>query len=171
MIDLLDHPVSETDLADLTALLVDAVDGGASVSFLPPLASERAAAWWRKTIDGLDPRGVVLVARDADGIVGSVQLQPAWAPNQPHHAEVAKLLVHRRARRRGLGRALMLELERRAAAGGFTLLTLDTKRGDAAEALYRTTGWTEAGVIPGYAVDADGTLCDTVYFYRTLDGK
>jgi len=168
VIEPLPAPVSDTDLADLTALLVDAVDGGASVSFLPPLASERAAAWWRKTIDGLDPRGVVLVARDADGIVGSVQLQPAWAPNQPHHAEVAKLLVHRRARRRGLGRALMHELERRAAASGFTLLTLDTKRGDAAEALYRTIGWTEAGVIPGYAVDADGTLCDTVYFYRTV---
>jgi ribosomal protein S18 acetylase RimI-like enzyme len=161
-------PVSEADLAQLAALLVDAIDSGASTSFLPPLAPERALAWWRNAVAIDDPRGATLVVRDDDGIAGCVQLVPAWAPNQPHRGEIAKLLVHRRARRRGLGRALMLEAEARARAAGLTLLTLDTRRGDAADALYRALGWTPAGVIPNYAVDRHGVPHDTIYFYRTL---
>jgi ribosomal protein S18 acetylase RimI-like enzyme len=161
-------PVSEDDLAQLAALLVDAIDSGASTSFLPPLAPERALAWWRAAVVIDDPRGATLVVRDQEGIAGCVQLVPAWAPNQPHRAEIAKLLVHRRARRRGLGRALMLEAEARARQAGLTLLTLDTRRGDAADALYRSLGWTPAGVIPSYAVDRHGVPHDTIYFYRTL---
>jgi ribosomal protein S18 acetylase RimI-like enzyme len=161
-------PVSEADLAQLAALLVDAIDSGASTSFLPPLAPERALAWWRSSVAIDDPRGATLVVRDDDGIAGCVQLVPAWAPNQPHRGEIAKLLVHRRARRRGLGRALMLEAEARARAAGLTLLTLDTRRGDAADALYRALGWTPAGVIPGYAVDRHGVPHDTIYFYKAL---
>ncbi len=95
-------------------------------------------------------------------------MQPAWAPNQPHRAEVAKLLVHRRARRAGIGRALMAALEARAASAGFTLLTLDTVRGDSGERLYRRAGWTAAGVIPDYALYPDGRPCDTVVFYKRV---
>ena len=97
-----------------------------------------------------------------------MQLHPAWPPNQRHRADIAKLLIHRRARRRGLGGLLMREIESRARAAGFTLLTLDTKRGDGAESLYRRGGWTEVGVIPGYALNPDGTPCDTVVFYKEL---
>jgi GNAT superfamily N-acetyltransferase len=97
-----------------------------------------------------------------------VQLHPAWAPNQPHRADVAKLLVHRRARRRGLARVLMADLEDRAAANGFTLLVLDTCQGTPAEALYRALGWTEVGIIPHFALTPDGGNCDTVFFYKDL---
>jgi len=89
-------------------------------------------------------------------------------PNQHHRGDVAKLLVHRRARGRGVGKALMNEVESRARAAGFTLLTLDTKRGDVAEGLYRRSGWTEVGVIPNYALDPDGSFCDTVVFYKAI---
>ena len=162
-------PASHADLRALAELLVDAVDSGAAVSFMPPLSLERAEAWWRSTLEGLDVKGVCLVARDESGIVGSVQLHPAWAPNQPHRADIAKLLVHRRARRQGIATALMGAAEDAARAAGFTLLVLDTKRGDGAEHLYRRLGWTESGVIPNYALNADGvTAHDTVYFYKQL---
>ena len=154
-------------LDSLASLLLDAIDSGASVSFMASLDRRTAKDWWERTLDGLGPRGVAMVARDDDGvIIGCVLLQPAWAPNQPHRADVAKLLVHRRARRRGLARALMAELERAAWGAGFTLLTLDTKRGDAAEALYRSIGWTPVGTIPDYALNPDGTPCDTVVFFK-----
>src|SRR5262249_377915 len=133
------------DLDDLAGLLVDAVDGGAGVSFMRPLSADAARAWWRQTIESSDARAVFLVARDEGGIAGPIQLQPAWAPNQPHRADVAKLIVHRRARGRGIGRALVEAVEARARASGFTLLTLDTVRGDAAERLYAAAGWQRAG--------------------------
>lgn len=168
-IERLQAPVSDTDIRDLAALLRDAVDSGAAVSFLAPLAQERAEEWWRGILASADPRSVILVARDGEGIAGSVQLHPAWAPNQPHRADIAKLLVHRRARRAGLGARLMREIEAAARATGFTLLTLDAKRGGAAEQLYRREGWTVVGTIPRYAVDPDGAaLHDTVVFYKEL---
>lgn len=170
MIQELVQPVADRDIDDLAGLLVDAVESGASVSFLPPLSLELARAWWREATSTAARGAIFLVGRDAEGIVGAVQLHPAWAPNQPHRAEITKLLVHRRARRNGLGGELMRAVEDRARSAGFTLLTLDTKRGDAAEALYRRAGWICAGVIPGYALDPDGTLCDTVIFYKHLDG-
>jgi ribosomal protein S18 acetylase RimI-like enzyme len=98
-----------------------------------------------------------------------VQLHPARPPNQPHRAEIAKLLVHRRARRQGMGEALMRRIENEASARGFTLLTLDTVRGEAGERLYHRLGWTEVGIIPDYALYPDGTPCDTVVFYKRLD--
>jgi ribosomal protein S18 acetylase RimI-like enzyme len=98
-----------------------------------------------------------------------VQLRAAWAPNQQHRGDIAKLLVHRRARRQRVGTALMEAIEQRAGTSGFTLLTLDTKRGDAAEGLYLRIGWTRVGVIPNYALNPDGTFCDTVMFYKDLD--
>ncbi len=164
-------PVSDADIRGLASLLIDAVDSGAAVSFMAPLGPERAEAWWRATVSSLPARGVILVARDADGVVGSVQLQPAWAPNQPHRAEIAKLLVHRRARGLGLGRRLMEAAERAGESAGFTLLTLDAKRGAVAVHLYRRLGWIEAGVIPLFAVDPDGAaLHDTVIFYKPIGG-
>jgi ribosomal protein S18 acetylase RimI-like enzyme len=168
MIEELHRPVADPDLRDLARLLVDAVEAGASVSFLAPLTFETAEAWWRQSTLTAAPRACYLVARDAEGIAASVQFHPAWPPNQPHRAEIAKLLVHRRARRKGLGRMLMDAAEARARSAGFTLLTLDTKRGDAAEALYRAAGWVCVGTIPGYALNSDGTPCDTVIFYKEL---
>ncbi len=168
MIERLRLPASEADLDALAALLVDAVDSGAAVSFVT-LTHGQALDWWRRALSGPAFRSTVLVARDAEGIAGSVQLHPAWAPNQPHHADVSKLIVHRRARRRGLGAELMAAVEREAAEAGFRLLVLDSKRGDAGERLYRRLGWTVVGTIPRYALDTDGrSLHDTVVFYKEL---
>jgi GNAT superfamily N-acetyltransferase len=169
MIEELHRPIRDVDLRDLAQLLVDAVESGASVSFLAPLLLADAEEWWRETISKAHPRAAFLVARDDQGIVGTVQFHPAWAPNQPHRAEVAKLLVHRRGRRSGLGRALMDAVEVRARSGGFTLLILDTVRGSVAERLYRQIEWNSVGVIPGYALDPYGSPCDTVIFYKDLD--
>jgi GNAT superfamily N-acetyltransferase len=161
-------PVADSDLRALAQLLVDAVESGAAVSFLAPLTLERAEAWWRQAISASHSRSIFLVARDLDGIVGTVQLHPAWAPNQPHRAEIVKLLVHRRGRRTGLGTQLMQTIEDAARRAGFTLLTLDAKRGEAAERLYRHIGWIAAGTIPDYALDPDGTPHDAVIFYKEL---
>jgi GNAT superfamily N-acetyltransferase len=171
VIEQLTLPVHDSDLRGLAQLLVDAVESGAAVSFLPPLALERAEDWWRQTISESHPRAIFLVARDGEGIAGSVQLHPAWAPNQPHRADIAKLLVHRRSRRSGLGTQLMQAIEDAARRARFSLLTLDTKRGDAAEHLYRRLGWIPAGTIPGYALNPDGTPHDTVIFYKDLNQK
>jgi GNAT superfamily N-acetyltransferase len=161
-------PVDAADVRSLARLLVEAVDSGAAVSFRAPLSVETAEAWWHKTIAESDPRAIVLVAKDAQGIAGTVQLHPAWAPNQPHRAEIVKLIVHRRSQRTGLGTRLMLNIEDAAKRAGFTLLTLDAKRGAAAERLYRRLGWTVAGTIPRFALDSDGTPHDAVIFYKEL---
>ena len=153
---------------ELAALLLDAVRGGSSVSFMADLQPDEAGDWWRKTLKAPSPRTVILVARDEEGIVGTVQLQPSWAPNQPHRADVAKLLVHTRARKRGIARALMAELERRARENQFTLLLLDTCRDSPAERLYTSLGWQRVGEVPHYALNPDGTNCDTVFFYKEL---
>jgi acetyltransferase len=168
MIEQLILPVGDSDLRALAQLLVDAVGSGAAVSFLAPLTLEDAEDWWRQATSASHPGAIFLVARDIEGIVGTVQLHPAWAPNQPHRADIAKLLVHRRSRRTGLATQLMLTIEDAARRAGFSLLTLDTKRGDAAERLYRNIGWTTAGTIPGYALDPDGTPHDAVIFYKEL---
>lgn len=170
MIERLAAPVSEADLRSLALLLVDAVESGAAVSFLS-VTETQALDWWRKQFGAACAGNIVLVARDAEGIVGSVQLHPAWAPNQPHRADVAKLIVHRRARRRGIGSELMSATEREAAKAGYRLLVLDSKRGDAGEQLYRRLGWNVVGTIPRYALDTDGrTPHDTVVFYKELGG-
>ena len=162
-------PVSDADFRELARLLVDAVDSGASVSFMAPLALDRAEAWWRDTIASARKGAVVLVARDDEGIVGSVQMHPAWPPNQPHRADIAKLIVHRRGRRRGLATSLMSAVEEAARAGGYTLLTLDTVPDTPADKLYRQLGWTPVGRIPGYALDPAGVMCDTMVFYKKIE--
>jgi ribosomal protein S18 acetylase RimI-like enzyme len=168
MIELLHPPASDSDLSALAALLVDAVESGAAVSFIS-LTRDEAEDWWRRQHANAASGFIHLVARDGEGIVGSVLVHPSWAPNQPHRADVSKLIVHRRAQRQGLGAALMAAVERAAAAAGFRLLVLDSKRGDAGERLYRRLGWSVAGIIPRYALDTDGrTAHDTVVFYKEL---
>jgi GNAT superfamily N-acetyltransferase len=168
LVERLSLPASDADLRALATLLVDAVDSGAAVSFLAPLSLDAAEEWWRGTVASAHPRAVFLVARDPGGIVGTVQLHPAWAPNQPHRADIAKLIVHRRGRGVGLGRQLMVAIEEAARQAGFGLLTLDAKRGAAAEHLYRRLGWTAAGTIPRFAFDSDGSPHDTVIFFKEL---
>jgi GNAT superfamily N-acetyltransferase len=170
MIERLTPPVSDADLDALAELLVDAVESGAAVSFLAPLTLDRARDWWQNTLTSSHARSIFLVARDTDGLVGTVQLHPAWAPNQPHRGEIVKLLVHRRKRRGGLGTQLMQAIETEARRAGFGLLTLDAKRGEAAERLYRQMGWTHAGTIPRYAFDTNGvTPHDAVILYKELN--
>jgi len=160
---------SEDVVHELTDVLLDAVQSGAGVSFMSDVRPEQIADWWRARFRESSPRAVILVARDERGIVGTVQLQPAWAPNQPHRADVAKLIVHRRARGRGTARALMQELECQARDQRFRLLLLDTCKGIAAERLYTSLGWRRVGEVPQFALNPDGSWCDTVFFYKRLD--
>lgn len=153
----------------LSDILRDCVEGGASVNFLHPLAPEAAQAFWEGVAAEVRAgRRRLFVARDAQGPAGTVQLIPAPQPNQPHRAEIAKLLVHRRARGAGLGAALMRAAERAALAAGRTLLTLDTEADSAGERLYRRLGWTAFGTVPGYALTPDGRPWPARFFYKTL---
>jgi GNAT superfamily N-acetyltransferase len=164
------HQVSEADLQGLADVLIDCVEGGASVSFMQPLSRERALAFWRDVAAGVE-RGerVLLVAEDAQGIVGTVQLVLAMPENQPHRADLAKMLVHRRARRRGVGEALLRAAEDTARELGRGVLVLDTASAEA-ERLYERSGWKRVGVVPDYALLPDGGLCHTIFFYRDLRG-
>src|SRR4051794_15779581 len=141
----------------LTELLVDAVESGASVGFLPPLARGEARKYWQEVIAALESGNRILIAAfRGDGLVGSVQLDLAAKPNALHRAEVMKLFVHRAARRQGIGKLLMKAVEREATEKGRTLLVLDTRLGDPSETLYLSLGYTRAGVIPSYARSASG---------------
>ncbi|MEE1753895.1 GNAT family N-acetyltransferase [Streptomyces sp. SP18CS02] len=155
----------------LAALLVDAVDGGASVGFLAPLEAAEAAAWWRAVADESErgDREVWACAGHDGRLSGVITLVRPSLPNQRHRAEISKLLVHRDARGRGLGRRLLAAAERAAADEGRTLLVLDTETGSAAEGLYRRAGWTRGGTIPGYALDPAGVPRPTTYYYKPLD--
>lgn len=160
--------LDERDVDALAAVLADCVEGGASVSFMQPLTRERAAHFWRDVgADLKKGERVLLVAEDALGICGTVQLVFPTSENQPHRAEVAKLLVHRRARGRGIGEALMRAIERAALDHGRTLLVLDTAS-DAARHIYEQLGWVRLGDIPGYALLPAGGLCATTIYYREL---
>jgi GNAT superfamily N-acetyltransferase len=161
--------VSEAQLAGLADVLVDCVEGGASVSFVLPFPREEAVAFWRRVAaDVAQGKRVLLVAEDELGICGTVQLILDLPPNQPHRADLAKMLVHRRARRRGLGAALMRAAEAVARECGRTLLVLDTVTGGDGERLYARLGWTRVGVIPNFALFPEGGFCSTTYFYREL---
>jgi len=160
--------VSDVQVQQLADLLIDCVEGGASVSFMQPLTRSRAVGFWRGIAEGVASGGrALLVAEDCVGIVGTVQLLLDQPENQPHRADLAKMLVHRRARRHGLGAGLMQAAEALARECGKSLLVLDTSGGDA-ERLYERLGWQRCGVIPGYALWPQGGLCDTTYFYRVL---
>jgi GNAT superfamily N-acetyltransferase len=165
------HTVTEKQLGELTDVLVDCVEGGASVSFMLPLNRERATAFWRTVADDVSSgRRALMIAEDEEGICGTVQLLLAQPENQPHRADLAKMLVHRRGRRRGIGVALMRAAESMARECGKTLLVLDTVTGGDAERLYPRLGWERVGVIPEYALMPDGKPCSTTVFYRRLDG-
>lgn len=161
--------ISEVEIQALSDLLIDCVEGGASVGFMQPLPREKANAFWRGVAASV-ARGerIILGAPDAVGaILGTVQIVFAPFDNQPHRAEVAKMLVHRQARRRGLGAALLSAAERAALHAGKTLLVLDTASGEA-ERLYLRGGWQRCGTIPNFALLPGGGLCDSTFFYRTL---
>ncbi len=164
----LDSPTAD-DIDGLAAVLVDCVDGGASVSFVRPLSSERAVAFWRGVADDVQRRSrVLIVAQQGDIIVGTVQLAMAAAENQQHRADLCKMLVLRSARGRGIGAQLIRSAENAARDAAKSLLVLDTANTDA-EPLYARMGWVKVGVIPGYTMLADGEMRDTAYFYRDLN--
>ncbi len=165
----LDAAAAASAEARLALVLKDCVDGGASVSYLPPLDLATGRAFWRRAATDVAAGKRILFAAWADGdLVGTVQLDLATPPNQPHRADLQKLLVKERARRRGIARRVMEAAEAAAHDVGRTLLVLDTCAGGAAEPLYRALGWTEVGCIPGYAVYGDGSPCDTVIFYKRV---
>ena len=155
----------------LADILLDCVEGGASIGFMHPLSRAKAVAFWENVFAAVT-RGerIVLVAEDTElgGIVGTVQLILATPDNQPHRADVAKMQVHRRARRRGIGAALLRAIEDEARQAGRTLLVLDTVTGGDAEQLYTKLGWQRCGVIPNYALWPEGGSCSTTVFYRDL---
>jgi GNAT superfamily N-acetyltransferase len=160
-----------TRIAELSDILIDCVDGGASVSFMAPLSRDRADAFWRLVAEGVasgDRALLVAEHRDSGEMLGTVQLILRQPENQPHRAEVAKMLVRRSARRRGLGAQLMRAVEECAFAAGKTLLVLDTVTGADGERLYARLGWQRVGVIPDYALMPDGAPCATTVFYKSL---
>jgi len=163
-------PVSEAVLEQLAAVLVDCVEGGASVSFMSPFSQAQALAFFRKVASSVTSGDTLLLAAKLGGwIVGTVQLGLDTPPNQPHRADVRKMLVHRSARRFGIGAALMARIEDEARRLGRWLLVLDTVPGESGYRVYKRAGWIECGVIPDYAMFPDGRLCDTTLFWKRLD--
>ncbi len=157
-------------IAELAEVLIDCVNGGASVSFMHPLTRDRAVAFWRGVAEDVGTKKrAVIVAEDPLGVCGTVQLVLELPENQPHRADLAKMLVHRRARRTGLGEALLRAAERVALERGRTLLVLDAVTGGDAERLYARLGWTRVGSIPEYALMPFGGFCSTTVFYRRLE--
>lgn len=161
---------SDSLISELADVLVACVDAGASVSFMHPLSQDKAQDFWRKVLQGVagDER-ILLVARDAEqGLVGTVQLITAQPENQPHRADVAKMLVHPQARKQGLGEGLMKAIEQEAKLAGKRLLVLDAVTGDAGWRLYLRCGWQVAGDVPGFALLPRGGLVSTTFMYKAL---
>jgi GNAT superfamily N-acetyltransferase len=154
----------------LTEVLIDCVEGGASVSFLSPLSRANALRFWRGVAESVDRKErVLLIAEDEQGtVVGTAQLITDMPENQPHRAEVAKMLVHRKARRQGVAQQLMAAIDAAARAAGKTVLVLDTATGGDAERLYQRAGWQQVGAIPNYALMPDGELAGTTFFFKQL---
>jgi GNAT superfamily N-acetyltransferase len=163
--------LDEAKIDELADVLIDCVEGGASVSFMHPLTRDRAVAFWRRVAEGVAAgERALLVAEDGQGLCGTVQLILGQPENQPHRADLAKMLVHRRARRQGLGAALMRAAETTARECGKTLLVLDAVTGGEAARLYESLGWVRVGDIPGYALMPRGGFCSTTYYFRDLGG-
>jgi GNAT superfamily N-acetyltransferase len=160
---------AQTRIDELAAILTDVVAHGASVNFLEGLTTDEAADFWRGQIPGLrDGSRILFGADDGATLIGTVVLTFAPQPNAPHRAEIGKMLVVSRARRRGLGRRLLTTAEDAARAHGRTLLLLDTQTGSAGERLYENCGWTRYGVVPGHALTPDRTPAATTFFYKRL---
>jgi GNAT superfamily N-acetyltransferase len=165
----LDATEARTQLDGLAQVLVDCVAGGASVSYMAPLSHEQARDAFETVAAEVEQGRRLLLAAFADGdLVGTVQVILALPPNQPHRGEIAKLLVHRSARGRGIAQRLMEQAESEARAAGKTLLVLDAVTGGDAARLYARLGWTKVGVIPDYALYPDGRPCDTTIFFKEL---
>ena len=165
----LDAAAARARLDELAAVLVDCVEGGASVRYMAPFSREDGRLAFEAVAKEVAAGRRLLLAALAEGsVVGTVQVVHAAQPNSPHRGEIVQLLVHRSARGRGIARRLMERAEQEARAEGWTLLVLDTVTGDAAERLYERLGWTRVGVIPGYALYPDGRPCDTTVFWKSL---
>ncbi len=161
---------SEEAIVQLADLLIDAVDSGASIGFMPPVGKEEALAYWRDVIAAMRAgRRLLLAAMDGDRVQGSVQLDLEPRANGNHRAEVIKLFVHQRARRRGLAKALMLEVESTARRLGRTLLLMDTRKGGDAEKMCESLGYVRYGEVPRYARSGNGELDASAFFYHQLD--
>jgi GNAT superfamily N-acetyltransferase len=162
---------AQEQIGALSAVLIDCVEGGASVSFMLPLTRERADAFWKGVADGVAAgERILLIAQNSSTgmVVGTVQVILKQPENQPHRADIAKMLVHSEARKQGVGAALMRAAEEAAAKAGKTLLVLDTVTGSDGERLYERVGWVKSGVIPNYALWPKGGLCDTTVFYKQI---
>jgi GNAT superfamily N-acetyltransferase len=160
--------LDDAQIGGLADVAIDCVEGDASVGWMHPLSRERAVAFWRRVAEGVATgERALFVGEDAQGVCGTVHLVLTQPENQPHRADLTKMLVHRRARRRGLGAALLRAAEDAARTCGKILLVLDTASADA-ERLYARGGWVRVGNIPGYALWPRGGLCNTTVFYRQL---
>ncbi|SDX31956.1 Ribosomal protein S18 acetylase RimI [Marininema mesophilum] len=157
--------IDEALMEELMELLIDVVDEGASVGFLPPLSREEARKHWESV---LKPDAILWIARLNHKVCGAIQMHLTLKTNGVHRAEVAKLMVHSHQRRKGIGRALMTALESRAKVEEKSLLVLDTRSGDPSNILYKSLGYVEVGIIPDYAKSADGNLEETVLYYKKL---
>jgi GNAT superfamily N-acetyltransferase len=163
-------PFADTALAQLADVLVDCVEGGASVSFMSPFTREQGLAFFRKISSSVASGDIVLLAAILDArIIGTVQLGLDTPPNQPHRADIRKLLVHRSVRGQGVGVALMARAEQEARRHGRWLLVLDTVPGENGHRLYLRAGWTQTGLVPDYALFPDGRLCDTAIMWKRLE--
>ena len=163
------HTATPDQISQLSNVLIDCVEGGASISFMLPMTLEKAERFWRGVAEGVaNNERVLLVAQSEQGeIVGSVQVVLAQPENQPHRADISKMIVHRSARKQGIAAALMVAAEAEALSEGKTVLVLDTASDDAAR-VYRKLGWLACGVIPDFALLPSGALCATTYFYKRL---
>ncbi|MBI1294425.1 GNAT family N-acetyltransferase [bacterium] len=171
-VTLLNATQARSLLPGFVDVLCDSVNNGASVGFLPPFRPEDAQAYWREVFAGVERGSILLWAAHEDRrLLGTVQLHPVGKPNGSHRAEVAKLLVHSSARRRGIARALMAALETEARRLRRSTLVLDTRQGDLAEPLYQSLGYTIAGVIPKYALNGEGGVDATVFYYKLLESN
>jgi GNAT superfamily N-acetyltransferase len=156
-------------LTELAEVLLDCVQGGASVSFMASLTKAEAESFFERVVEGVQRGERILLAAFIDSqLVGTVQIILATPPNQPHRADVAKLLVLRSARKQGVGARLMESVDEASRQAGKTLLVLDTVTGDTAERLYTRLGWNKVGVIPNYALYPDGRWCDTTIFWKQV---
>lgn len=163
------HTIEEAQIEALATVAMDCVEGGASVGFMHPLTRDRAVAFWHRVAQGVAAgERVILVAEDSQGICGTVQLVVALPENQPHRADLCKMLVHRRARKKGLGAALMRAAEDLARECGKSVVVLDAVTDGDAARLYETLGWVRVGDIPNYALMPGGEPCSTTYYFRHL---